>query len=103
GEGTAGSAEPGQADRDIGSVADRLDAPERVEIGVIDNGPGIRPELADRLFEPLTTSKETGLGLGLPICVSIVETHSGRLWLHQRKAGATEFRFSLPLNQPPSA
>src|SRR5215468_6892142 len=96
-------AEARQADRHIRIVADRLDAPERIEIGVADNGPGIRPELADRLFEPLTTSKETGLGLGLPICVSIVETHGGRLWLHQREARATEFRFSLPLNQPPSA
>jgi len=92
-------AEARQADGRIRIVADRLDAPERIEIGVADNGPGIRPELADRLFEPLTTSKETGLGLGLPICVSIVETHGGRLWLHRREAGATEFRFSLPLHQ----
>ena len=79
----------------------RFDAPRRVEIGVSDNGPGIASELADRLFEPLTTSKETGLGLGLPICMSIVESHGGRLWLHSRDAGATEFRFSLPLDQSP--
>jgi two-component system sensor kinase FixL len=80
-------------------AAYRLDAPQRVEIGVSDNGPGVSDELADRLFEPLATSKETGLGLGLPICVSIVESHGGRIWLHSRETGETEFRFSLPIDQ----
>jgi signal transduction histidine kinase len=51
------------------------------------------------LFDPLATSKEEVLGLGLPICVSIVESHGGRVWLHSRDTGATEFRFSLPLDQ----
>jgi two-component system, LuxR family, sensor kinase FixL len=88
-----------KADGRIRIAAYRLDAPQRVEIGVSDNGPGVDHELADRLFEPLATSKEAGLGLGLPICVSIVESHGGRLWLHSREAGATEFRFSLPLDQ----
>jgi signal transduction histidine kinase len=88
-----------KADGRIGIAAYRLDAPPHVEIGVSDNGPGVDRELADRLFEPLATSKETGLGLGLPICLSIVESHGGRLWLHSREAGATEFRFSLPLAQ----
>jgi signal transduction histidine kinase len=71
----------------------------RVEIGVLDNGPEVDDQLADHLFDPLATSKEEGLGLGLPICVSIVESHGGRVWLHSRDAGATEFRFSLPLDQ----
>jgi signal transduction histidine kinase len=88
-----------KADGRIGIAAYRLDAPPHVEIGVSDNGPGVDRELADRLFEPLATSKESGLGLGLPICLSIVESHGGRLWLHSREAGATEFRFSLPLAQ----
>jgi signal transduction histidine kinase len=55
--------------------------------------------LAERLFHPLTTSKHEGLGLGLPICTSIVESHGGRIWLQTRRAGATEFQFSLPLEQ----
>src|SRR5215467_8527167 len=88
-----------KADGRIGIAAYRLDTPPHVEIGVSDNGPGVDRELADRLFEPLATSKEAGLGLGLPICLSIVESHGGRLWLHSREAGATEFRFSLPLAQ----
>ncbi len=88
-----------KADGRIRIAVYQFDAPQHVEIGVSDNGPGVDRELADRLFEPLATSKEAGLGLGLPICVSIVESHGGHLWLHSREAGATEFRFSLPLAQ----
>jgi len=72
-----------------------------VEISVADNGPGIEPTLAARLFEPLTTSKPDGLGLGLSICASIVQLHGGRIWLHSGEPGATEFRFSLPLQRAP--
>ena len=75
-------------------------SPPRVEIGVRDNGPGVDDQLARHLFDRLATSKEEGLGLGLPICVSIIESHGGRIWLHSRDAGSTEFRFSLPLDQP---
>jgi len=74
-------------------------APPGVEIGVLDNGPGIDDHLAARLFDPLATSKQDGLGLGLSISASIIEAHGGRVWLHCREAGATEFRFSVPLNQ----
>lgn len=69
-----------------------------VEISVADNGPGIDKALVPRLFEPLATSKQEGLGLGLPICASIVEAHGGRIWLASGKPGATEFRLSLPLD-----
>ena len=88
-----------QPDGRIKIAAKRFDAPARVEISISDNGPGIPKELADRLFAPLTTSKFEGLGLGLSICAAIVDTHGGRVWLHSGQAGATEFRFSLPLNQ----
>jgi two-component system sensor kinase FixL len=79
--------------------ARRVDTPIGVEIHVADNGPGIDEALADRLFEPLTTSKRDGLGLGLSICASIVQLHGGRIWLHSRAPGTTEFRFSLPVRQ----
>lgn len=77
--------------------ARRLEAPARIEIGVMDNGLGVAGELAGRLFHPLTTSKTDGLGLGLSICASIVEAHGGRIWLQAGAAGATEFRFMLPI------
>ena len=81
-------------------IARHQTAPPRLEIGVLDNGPGIEEQLATRLFDPLATSKQDGLGLGLSISASIVEAHGGRVWLYSREAGATEFRFSVPLNQP---
>jgi C4-dicarboxylate-specific signal transduction histidine kinase len=93
-------AEAGRSSGHIRIVARQLPAPPRIEIGIRDDGPGVDDRLADRLFDPLATSKEEGLGLGLPICVSIVESHGGRVWLHSRDAGATEFRFSLPLDPP---
>jgi signal transduction histidine kinase len=67
-----------------------------VEVSVADNGVGVP---ADRqIFEPLSTSKADGLGLGLSICASIVQAHGGRIWLQSSASGATEFRFSLPLH-----
>lgn len=79
--------------------ARQLSAPERVEFSVLDSGPGIDEATAARLFEPLMTSKHEGLGLGLPICTSIVEAHGGKIWLHSRAPGATEFRFTIPVEQ----
>ena len=89
----------GQSHGHVHVVARRHAAPPRVEIGVLDNGPGIEDELVARLFDPLTTTKQDGLGLGLSICASIMEAHGGRVWLHSGKPGATEFRFSVPLDR----
>ncbi|MFM2129255.1 MAG: hypothetical protein RL477_801 [Pseudomonadota bacterium] len=68
-----------------------------VEVTVRDNGTGIAPEFAEKLFQPLTTSKPEGLGLGLSICSSIVGAHGGKIWLQNAAPGATEFRFTLPV------
>ena len=89
----------GRRDGRIRIAAVLMDNPARVEISVYDNGAGIAPALAERLFEPLTTSKRDGLGLGLSICATIVQSHHGRLWLQSGAPGATEFRFWLPLQQ----
>ena len=66
-----------------------------VEVSVADNGAGVSPDR--NLFEPLSSSKKDGLGLGLSICANIVQAHGGRIWLQSSRSGATEFRFSLPL------
>jgi two-component system sensor histidine kinase TtrS len=67
-----------------------------VEIVVSDSGPGIMQELADQVFEPFYTSKSDGLGIGLGICKSIVETHGGRIWVGQSSMGGASVHFVLP-------
>ena len=67
------------------------------EVIVADTGPGIAPELVDRLFQPFVTTKATGMGLGLSICREIVEAHQGRLTMAPVSSGGTVFRVTLPI------
>ena len=71
-----------------------------MEVSVVDNGPGVAPDMVGTLFTPLTTSKHEGMGLGLSICDSIMVAHGGRMWLQSSEPGRTDFRFSLPV--PPT-
>ena len=69
----------------------------QVEIAVCDSGPGIPTPNLERIFEPLYSTKSGGLGMGLAICRTIVEAHSGRLWAeHGREGSGATLRFSLP-------
>ncbi|MBX9757134.1 MAG: MASE1 domain-containing protein [Beijerinckiaceae bacterium] len=87
------------AGRDDGAVAIAIrQIPEnRIEFSVRDNGPGVDPEFVAKVFEPLATTKPSGLGLGLAISSDIVAAHGGRIWLESSKPGTTEFRFWLPV------
>jgi two-component system sensor kinase FixL len=76
-------------------VATRVTEDE-IEATVADTGPGIAPELADRLFQPFVTTKKTGMGLGLSICREIIEAHHGHLTATPRESGGTVFRLTLP-------
>lgn len=67
------------------------------EIVVSDTGPGFEPGLADAIFEPFYTTKESGLGMGLAICRTIIETHNGCLEAALKHDGGALFRISLPL------
>lgn len=67
-----------------------------VQLSVVDSGPGINPAIVDRLFEPFTTTKPTGIGLGLAMSRSMVEAHGGELWAEPGAGGGTVFHFSLP-------
>lgn len=77
-------------------IATALAPGAMVEVAVADAGSGLDPEVARRLFQPFVTTKPTGMGLGLSICRSIVESHGGRIWATPNEGGGTVFRFSLP-------
>ncbi|MDQ7990504.1 MAG: PAS domain S-box protein [Candidatus Dactylopiibacterium sp.] len=67
---------------------------------VEDHGSGIPPEIADRLFDSFFTTKPDGMGMGLKICRSIAEQHSGRLWFEPAPHGGTRFYLQLPVGTP---
>jgi two-component system sensor kinase FixL len=64
-------------------------------VKIADTGTGIAPEIADQLFQPFITTKSQGLGVGLSISRTIVESHGGRIWVEPNPAGGTIFRFTL--------
>ncbi len=80
------------------SVARRGD---QIEFSVADQGPGLSREMETRLFEPFYTTKSEGMGMGLNICRSIVESHSGRLWVEPNQPRGCIFRFVLPTLEDP--
>ena len=69
----------------------------QVLIAVEDSGTGIDPETAKKIFEPFFTTKAHGIGVGLSISRSIIESHQGRLWADPRAGGGTVFQFTLPI------
>ena len=68
-----------------------------VVISVADTGPGIAENELEKVFEPFNTTKPEGLGIGLSLGRSIVESHDGRLWLEPNPGGGAVFRFTLPV------
>jgi signal transduction histidine kinase/streptogramin lyase len=68
----------------------------RVELAVHDNGPGLDPAVADRVFEPFVTTKPGGLGVGLAICRSIAERHGGHLTADTPPGGGLRMTLTLP-------
>jgi signal transduction histidine kinase len=73
------------------------DGPSDVFVAVQDSGPGLNPESFDRLFDAFYTTKRDGLGMGLAICRSIIEAHSGRVWASPRAGAGAQLQFTLPV------
>jgi signal transduction histidine kinase len=67
-----------------------------VDVAVVDSGVGVDPRIRGRIFDPFFTTKAGGMGMGLPICRSIVEAYGGRLTGTDNQEGGTTMRFVLP-------
>jgi two-component system sensor kinase FixL len=67
-----------------------------VEVAVADTGPGISAEIRPKLFQPFVTSKAHGMGVGLSISRTIIESHGGSLTAEPNAGGGAIFRFTLP-------
>jgi two-component system, NtrC family, sensor histidine kinase HydH len=81
------------------AVRGRLGA-EAIELDVEDSGPGVDPATRRRLFEPLITTKERGIGLGLALVKRIAERHGGTVTYSDRPGGGARFTVRLPIGSP---
>ena len=70
--------------------------PEIVYVSIADTGTGIDPSNLNRIFSPLFTTKERGMGMGLSICQSIIKNHNGQIWVSPGVTGGSIFQFELP-------
>lgn len=77
-------------------VQSRREGPGSVVVAVCDSGPGLSPDDWDVIFNSFYTTKPGGMGMGLSVSRSIVESHGGRLWATSQESGGARLQFSLP-------
>ncbi len=82
-------------DNEIIITTEELLEENRIKVSIQDSGCGISPEIEDNLFTPFQTTKETGMGIGLSICQTIIQSHSGRLWHTKNINKGTTFHFTV--------
>ena len=80
------------------SIRSCVNKPNFVHVAVEDTGTGIDPSDHDHIFNPMFTTKERGMGIGLSICHSIIESHNGRIWVTRGIGKGSIFQFELPTN-----
>lgn len=85
-----------QEDRFI-IITTRKHDSETISVSIRDSGGGIQAANTDELFEPFYTTKDHGLGMGLPICKTIIENHNGRIWADNNSDRGATFTFTLPV------
>lgn len=79
-------------------IRSELGKSDRAQLSVEDTGPGIDAPNIGRLFKPLFTTKANGMGMGLSICHSVVESHDGRIWVTRGLDGGACFHLEIPLS-----
>jgi len=72
---------------------------DTVEVSIADTGSGISVANLNRIFKPMFTTKARGMGMGLSICKSIIESHNGRIWVSAGVPRGSIFHFELPLRE----
>jgi hypothetical protein len=77
-------------------ISTELNPSEGLVVAVGDSGPGVAPEDRERIFDSFHTTKASGVGIGLSICRSIVNSHGGRLWADANQPRGAILRFTLP-------
>jgi signal transduction histidine kinase len=85
----------GSASRQL-RIQTAFEAQGGIRVSVSDSGAGISDENMQQLFAPFFTTKSEGMGIGLSISRSIIETHRGRIWAERRPEGGTSFHFMIP-------
>ena len=75
------------------------DAGEQLRIDCADNGPGIPPAIAERIFDPFVTGRDGGIGLGLAVVQQVIAAHGGQISVGRSAAGGTLFSLFLPRRQ----
>lgn len=86
------------------TLATRFDpAGRRVSLAVADTGPGIPPEIQSRIFEPFFTTRPPGegTGLGLSLCLGVIESHGGEIRVESQPGQGATFVVELPVQTPP--
>jgi two-component system sensor kinase FixL len=78
------------------TIRTRMRAGNMIEVSVTDKGRGVPQEYADRLFTPFSTTKKSGMGMGLSISQAIVRAHGGRIDFRNNDSGGATFWFTLP-------
>jgi two-component system sensor kinase FixL len=74
-----------------------METPGVVRVNVSDNGPGVDRKIADQLFTPFVTTKSFGMGVGLSLCKTIIDSHQGEIGYAACKPKGATFWFALPI------
>src|SRR5579864_3004617 len=85
----------GERARELVITTQNMDT-DQVQVTVEDSGMGLDPNTMQKIFEPFYTTKPTGMGMGLSISRSILQSHGGRLWATAKDGPGTIFYFTLP-------
>jgi two-component system sensor kinase FixL len=76
-------------------TTEAADGESHARVSIADTGPGLAPEIIERLFQPFMTTKPQGMGVGLSISRTIIEAHGGRIWVETNPDHGATFHFTL--------